>query len=60
MSDSSLIPDGENLRWAIRWIADQPRQDSKTIETASVKFDLTPLEEAFLLRHFKVSCDNGS
>lgn len=57
MSDSSLIPDGENLRRAIRWIADQPCHDGKTIETASVKFDLTPLEEAFLLRHFKVNKD---
>ncbi|MGD8569981.1 MAG: hypothetical protein PVJ39_17980 [Gammaproteobacteria bacterium] len=60
MSDSSLIPDGENLRRAIRWIAEQPRHDSKTVETASVKFDLTPLEEAFLLRHFRVSRDDDA
>ncbi|MGD8559653.1 MAG: hypothetical protein PVG89_07730 [Gammaproteobacteria bacterium] len=57
MSNSSLIPEGENLRRAIHWIADQPCHDSKTVETASVKFDLTPLEEAFLLRHFKVDTD---
>lgn len=54
MSESSLIPEGENLRRAIRWLAEQPSRDSKTIETASIKFDLTPLEEAFLLRHFRI------
>ena len=60
MSDSSLIPEGENLRRAIRWIGEQSRHDSKTIETASVKFDLTPLEEAFLLRHFKLPRDENT
>lgn len=55
MSDSSLIPEGENLRRAIQWLSAQDTRDARAIEAASIKFDLTPLEEAFLLRHFKVS-----
>ena len=55
MSDSSLIPEGENLRRAIQWISEQNKHDAKTIESASVQFDLTPLEEAFLMRHFRIS-----
>ena len=52
MSDSSFLPEGENLRRAIQWISEQPQRNVKVLETASVKFDLTPLEEEFLLRHF--------
>jgi len=55
MSDSSLIPEGENLRRAIQWMAEQHKHDAKTIESASIQFDLTPLEEAFLIRHFKIT-----
>jgi len=53
MSDSSLIPEGENLRRAIKWLSEQQKHDPKTIETASVQFDLTPIEEEFLIRHFQ-------
>jgi hypothetical protein len=52
MSDSSFLPEGENLRRAIQWISEQPQHTVKVLEEASVKFDLTPLEEEFLLRHF--------
>ena len=57
MSDSSFLPEGENLRRAIQWISEQPQHNTKVIETACIKFDLTPLEEEFLLRHF---LDSGS
>ncbi|HEY5601654.1 MAG TPA: hypothetical protein VIM41_00945 [Gammaproteobacteria bacterium] len=53
MPDSSLLPTGENLRRAIQWIGEQAQHDAKTLEAASVKFDLTPLEEEFLVRHFQ-------
>jgi hypothetical protein len=53
MSDSPILPEGENLRRAIHWISEQPQHDAKVLEAASVKFDLTPLEEEFLLRHFQ-------
>jgi len=52
MSGSSILPEGENLRRAIQWISEQAQHNAKVIETACIKFDLTPLEEAFLLRHF--------
>jgi len=55
MSDSSLIPEGENLKRAIQWIGSQPSHSAKSIESASLQFDLTPLETEFLYRHFQAS-----
>ena len=52
MSHDSLSPHGENLRKAIAWLSQQIEIQRQTIEQASVKFDLTPLEEDFLLRNF--------
>ena len=60
MSDSSLLPHGENLRRAIQWISDLGKHDLKSVEDASVRFDLTPQEEAFLLRHFKIESPSDS
>jgi len=54
MSDSPLLPHGETLRRAIQWISDHGQYDQQAIEKASIQFDLTPQEEAFLLRHFSV------
>ncbi|WP_455205957.1 hypothetical protein [Kaarinaea lacus] len=50
--DDTLIPEGDNLRKAVSWLSEQNTVSSSTVEEASLKFDLTPLEEAFLLRHF--------
>ena len=52
MPHDSLSPHGENLRKAITWLSHQIDIQRQTIEQASVKFDLTPLEEDFLLRNF--------
>lgn len=41
---------GENLRRAIRWLSDNRRHDAAAIEEASKRFDLSPIEEDFLLR----------
>ncbi len=49
MTRDTLLPHGEALRRAIRWLSDQGRHDASAIEEASQRFDLTPLEEAFLL-----------
>ena len=54
MTDSHFLPHGESLRRAIQWISDHEKYDQQAIEQASVQFDLTPQEEAFLQRHFKV------
>ncbi|WP_455201013.1 hypothetical protein [Kaarinaea lacus] len=60
MSESSLIPEGENLRRAIQWIGEQQKHDAETIEAASVQFDLTPIEEEFLIRHFQEHTSSDS
>jgi len=59
MTDKSPVPHGENLRNAIRWLSEHHLKDGSAgpltqeiIEQASIKFDLTPLEEEFLLRKF--------
>lgn len=53
----SILPDGEDLRKAVKWI-DEQLQDkteksvSQLISEASLKFDLPPNDEEFLLRNF--------
>ena len=53
MGSESLIPHGESLRRAVRWLGEQPHHDAATIEEAARRFDLTPLEEQFLLEQFR-------
>jgi hypothetical protein len=50
-----LDPKGEGLRRAVRWLdergREEPRVDRlKLIGEAAVRFDLTPVDEDFLLR----------
>ncbi len=47
-----IIPDGEALRYAFEWLAEQGHCTLKTVEQASLRFDLTPRDEEFLLRQF--------
>jgi hypothetical protein len=49
----SLLPEREELRHAVAWLVEQPRRDSRTIEEAGRRFDLSPLDEEFLLKHFR-------
>jgi hypothetical protein len=58
-----LLPEGEALRSAVRWLSDQSNGSPltlKTIEQAAVRFDLSPLEEEFLRTHFIPSEDPAS
>jgi len=53
----SILPEGEQLRRAVRWISEmrEERQDtslSKLISEACVKFDLSPADAEFLSRFF--------
>jgi hypothetical protein len=55
----SILPEGEQLRRAVRWISEmrEERQDtslSKLINEACVKFDLSPADTDFLVRFFAV------
>lgn len=49
MKGGSWLPEGEGLRRAVRWLAAQRRHDAAAIEEASRRFDLSPVEEGFLL-----------
>ena len=55
---TTIQPDSEPIRKATRWIAEERKYGSekpitKLIEEAGLKFNLSPLEEEFLARHFK-------
>ena len=52
----NIQPEGESLRKAIQWIAEEriyhsERTQSDTVAEACLKYDLTPLEADFLIRH---------
>lgn len=47
-----LIPQGEALRRAFEWLAEQGPCTLGTVEQASLRFDLNPRDEEFLLRQF--------
>ena len=49
----ALLPEGEGLRRAVAWLAGQSVRDLATIEEASRRFNLSPLDEDFLLQHFR-------
>jgi len=49
----SLLPEHEGLRRAVEWLTEQPVRDARTIEEAARRFDLSPVDEEFLLRHFR-------
>ena len=60
MTNSSIIPEGENLRKAVRWISDQGSFSLKVVEEACVRFDLSPADGEFLIRHFTKGKDSSS
>ena len=47
-----LVPHGEAIRKAIKWVSEQGSWDLTTVEETSRRFDLSPLEEDFLVKHF--------
>jgi len=46
------LPEGEELRKAVRWLGERGEHTLKAIEDACRQFDLSPADEAFLMRHF--------
>jgi hypothetical protein len=49
-----LLPHGEGLRRALRWLDERAREDAgadrlKLVGEAAARFDLSPVEEEFLL-----------
>lgn len=54
---STIVPAGEMLRRAVRWISDErvARPDvplAKLVDEASMRFDLDPAQEEWLLHTF--------
>ena len=54
----SIQPEGEDLRKAVKWVSEERKYNperslKELIEAASLKFDLSPVDEAFLSRFVK-------
>jgi hypothetical protein len=55
---TTILPEGEEIRKAVKWISEMRQAEpgtrvEKLIESASVKFDLSPIEADFLTRFCK-------
>jgi hypothetical protein len=48
-----IVPKGEALRRAVAWLAEQGAWTSDLIDQASQHFDLSPVEEEFLLQEYR-------
>jgi len=59
MTGDTLLPRKESLRRALRWLSDQGRHDGAAIEEAARRFDLSPSDEEFLLRHCRTGASAG-
>ena len=54
---TTIQPESESIRKATRWIMEERKYEpdktlTQLIEEAGLKFNLSPLEEEFLGRHF--------
>ena len=54
----TIQPEGENLRKAVQWIAEEEKAGStqtrqQLMEAAGLKFNLNPMEAEYLARSFK-------
>jgi hypothetical protein len=53
MADVKMIfPKGDSLRQAVRWISEIHVYNLALIEEACRRYDLSPSEEEFMMRHF--------
>ncbi len=48
----AIFPKGESLRQAVRWLSEIHSYDLVAIEEACRRYDLSPNEEEFMMRHF--------
>lgn len=48
----TITPKHENLRRAVQWLSDLGPATPASINEASIRFDLSPEDEQFLLTHF--------
>ena len=52
MTKHTLLPEGEELRRAVQWIGEHGEHTLAAVEEACRRFDLSPADEEFLIRHF--------
>lgn len=52
MPQYELIPHKERLRNALQWLSETQQFNLKGVEEAAQRYDLSPLDEDFLLTHF--------
>jgi len=53
-----MIPEGEDLRRALRWLSERRLADpaaprGKLVDEAALRFDLSPVDVEFLLREWR-------
>jgi hypothetical protein len=58
----AFLPEGEHVRRAVRWISDNRRDRStlsplELVSEAAMRFDLSPLEEEWLVHTFAKADD---
>jgi hypothetical protein len=58
MTMTTIQPEGENLRKAVKWISDERTYGAektlgKLIEEAGLKFDLSPIDAEYLINFFR-------
>lgn len=54
----SIIPQGEDIRKAVKWISDKRQEEpqanpQKVVEEACLKFNLSPIDAEYLTRWVK-------
>ena len=59
---ATIIPKGENIRRALKWISDHQLEEekkpvSKLIQEAGLKFNLSPNEENYLENFYRENKD---
>ncbi|MBF0187096.1 MAG: hypothetical protein HQL50_04140 [Magnetococcales bacterium] len=50
---STIIPQGESFRRALKWLGSRASRTDADLDEAGRRFNLTPLEQEFLIRQFK-------
>ncbi len=58
MTLAPLVPKGEALRRAVLWLAEHRDWSPARIDEASLQFDLSPVDEEFLLRESRRARDS--
>lgn len=54
---ATIVPSGENLRRAVKWISEQREERpaeklTKLVDEAALRFDLSPADQEFLIQTF--------